>query len=245
MINFFRQIRHRLVDDNRFFKYSRYAIGEIVLVVVGILIALSINSWNQKRQLSNQEHKLLLEIKNDLNSTWIELKDDINSLGTIINVSDSIVDYLNGIHHKEYNSLLFESRIGTAISNVKLYPRTIAYENLKSLGVELVSNDSIRYHLSDIYDRKLPRISHWEASAIASEVSLYNALSPYFKTIKSDSQNFKYSLVPETFDSISKKLFVNKLAILQNDRALLIYLYYDLLDQIEVFLELLEKEYFE
>ena len=69
MINFFRQIRHRLVDDNRFFKYSRYAIGEIVLVVVGILIALSINSWNQKRQLSNQEHKLLLEIKNDLNST--------------------------------------------------------------------------------------------------------------------------------------------------------------------------------
>ena len=50
MINFFRKTRKKLADDNKFFKYWRYAIGEIVLVVVGILIALSINNWNEGRK---------------------------------------------------------------------------------------------------------------------------------------------------------------------------------------------------
>ncbi len=50
MINFFRKIRHKLADNNQFFKYSKYAIGEIVLVVIGILIALSINNWNEQKK---------------------------------------------------------------------------------------------------------------------------------------------------------------------------------------------------
>ena len=50
MIPFFRKIRWRLAANNQFFKYSRYAIGEIVLVVVGILIALYINNWNEERK---------------------------------------------------------------------------------------------------------------------------------------------------------------------------------------------------
>jgi hypothetical protein len=49
MIGFFRKIRKQLADDNKFWKYSRYAIGEIVLVVIGILIALSINNWNDQQ----------------------------------------------------------------------------------------------------------------------------------------------------------------------------------------------------
>jgi hypothetical protein len=48
MINFFRKIRKQPADDNKPLKYMRYAIGEIALVVLGILIALSINNWNEK-----------------------------------------------------------------------------------------------------------------------------------------------------------------------------------------------------
>ena len=50
MINVFRKIRKKLADDNKLFKYSRYAVGEIVLVVIGILIALQINNWNEDRK---------------------------------------------------------------------------------------------------------------------------------------------------------------------------------------------------
>ena len=49
MIGFFRRIRKKFADDNQFLKYSRYAIGEILLVVIGILIALQVNTWNEQR----------------------------------------------------------------------------------------------------------------------------------------------------------------------------------------------------
>ena len=70
MINFFRKIRKKLADDNQIVKYSRYAVGEIVLVVIGILIALSINNWNEAKKLSAIEKQLLKEtlVKNNSGS---------------------------------------------------------------------------------------------------------------------------------------------------------------------------------
>ena len=53
MIKFFRKIRQRLLTENKFSKYLIYAIGEIILVVIGILIALQINNWNENRKLNN------------------------------------------------------------------------------------------------------------------------------------------------------------------------------------------------
>ena len=63
MIKFLRKTRRKLADDNKLFKYSRYAIGEIVLVVVGILIALSINNWNERENNITQAEKHLETIK--------------------------------------------------------------------------------------------------------------------------------------------------------------------------------------
>ena len=53
MINFFRKIRRKLADDNKPIKYMRYAVGEIVLVMVGILLALQVNNWNEERKQNN------------------------------------------------------------------------------------------------------------------------------------------------------------------------------------------------
>ncbi len=50
MIPFFRKIRKKMADDNKPLKYMRYAVGEIALVVIGILIALQINTWNENRK---------------------------------------------------------------------------------------------------------------------------------------------------------------------------------------------------
>lgn len=66
MINFFRKIRRQLANENKFQKYARYAIGEIVLVVLGILIALQINNWNENRKESILELNYLESIKKDL-----------------------------------------------------------------------------------------------------------------------------------------------------------------------------------
>ena len=68
MINFFRKTRKKLADNNQFFKYSRYAIGEIALVVIGILIALQINNWNEARKNKIVEIEILKNLKNAFES---------------------------------------------------------------------------------------------------------------------------------------------------------------------------------
>jgi len=73
MIPFFRKIRKKMADDNKPFKYVRYAIGEIILVVIGILIALSINNWSENRISRNKEKLLLKELNIEFKLNKIQL----------------------------------------------------------------------------------------------------------------------------------------------------------------------------
>jgi len=66
MIPFFRKIRKKMADDNKPLKYARYAIGEIILVVIGILIALQINNWNEDKKERRIENKYINRLTNDL-----------------------------------------------------------------------------------------------------------------------------------------------------------------------------------
>ena len=75
MIPFFRKIRKQFADDNKPLKYMRYAIGEIVLVVIGILIALQINNWNINKQETKELHSYLKNIKNNLLSDLISIEE--------------------------------------------------------------------------------------------------------------------------------------------------------------------------
>ena len=69
MINFFRKTRKQLAAENKVIKYLRYSIGEIILVVIGILIALSINNWNEERKNLIKEKEL---VSNILTNLWID-----------------------------------------------------------------------------------------------------------------------------------------------------------------------------
>ena len=68
MLRFFRQIRQRLLTDNKFSKYLLYAVGEILLVVIGILIALQVNNWNTARTEENELNAYLLTISQNIQS---------------------------------------------------------------------------------------------------------------------------------------------------------------------------------
>ena len=89
MIKFFRNIRKSLLTENRFNKYLVYAIGEIVLVVIGILIALQINIWNESRKNKENIERILKEIQQDLLNDiqefglgyeWAKRVDSLNNL---------------------------------------------------------------------------------------------------------------------------------------------------------------------
>jgi len=74
MINFFRKIRQNLLSENKAGKYLKYAIGEIVLVVIGILIALQINNWNERRKIRNAEIEILKNLKTELELNFKDLE---------------------------------------------------------------------------------------------------------------------------------------------------------------------------
>jgi len=76
MIKFFRKIRHRLLTENKFSKYLLYAIGEIILVVIGILIALSINNWNENRKTEHNRQALIASLVEDFEYTLDNINND-------------------------------------------------------------------------------------------------------------------------------------------------------------------------
>ena len=73
MIKFFRNIRQKLLSEGKTGKYLKYAIGEIILVVIGILIALQINNWNNGRIEANREQTILRNLRSDFNDNIAEL----------------------------------------------------------------------------------------------------------------------------------------------------------------------------
>ena len=66
MIPFYRKIRKKLADDNKPMKYLRYTIGEILLVVIGILIALQIKNWNELRKEKEKTNLLFGQVQKEL-----------------------------------------------------------------------------------------------------------------------------------------------------------------------------------
>lgn len=74
MIKFFRRIRQSLLTENKFSKYLLYAIGEITLVVIGILIALQINNWNNDKKDRKLEKQYIIGLVNDLKTDSVMLK---------------------------------------------------------------------------------------------------------------------------------------------------------------------------
>ena len=101
MLPFFRKIRWRLAQDNQFFKYSRYAIGEIVLVVIGILIALYINNWNEEKKSNIKTIELFAEVQRDLLSNIYSISETIllqsrrdSIMSVILNYQLTVEDYI-------------------------------------------------------------------------------------------------------------------------------------------------------
>ena len=79
MIKFFRKIRQNLLAENKFSKYLIYAIGEIILVVIGILIALQINNWNENKKASNSERAILIGLKSEFQNNLITIDSTIQA----------------------------------------------------------------------------------------------------------------------------------------------------------------------
>lgn len=148
MIKFFRKIRKSLLMENKTSKYFKYAIGEIVLVVIGILIALQVNNCNNNQQLEKVQIKYLNEIANNLKNDLHDVRFNINFNETRLNSSKVVLENLkNDAVYSDtldvyYGSLLYTTR---SVVNYS------AYETLKFKGLEIITNDNLRNAITKLY----------------------------------------------------------------------------------------------
>lgn len=155
MLRFFSKMRYQLAAENRAAKYLRYAIGEILLVVLGILIALQINNWNENQKAHRYEIKMLSEIRNAMIS-------DIKLFDYLANDRLAEIDSFNTVLLDLY--LKKEPVPDPVLYNMPILNRGYLfnynsgpYEAVKSSGMDKISNDSIRNALASLYDYYLPR----------------------------------------------------------------------------------------
>ena len=92
MIKFFRHIRKSLLEQNKMGKYFKYAVGEIILVMIGILLALQVNNWNQNRIEQNEEKEVITKLHNDFKENKKILKKFLFKVDKKIKVQETLMN---------------------------------------------------------------------------------------------------------------------------------------------------------
>ncbi len=202
MIRFFRKIRQDLLTDNRFSKYLLYAIGEIILVVIGILLALQINNWNQDHLKKKAEIETLRDLKSEIEFDLKHIKYNLSQNDRVTNSIGVILEHLeNDLPHHDSLNVHFNDATGIVFSKLN----GSVFEALKSEGLDLVSNKNLRDTLIIAYGT----INKWASDQyrIYHEY-LLDASKNIFNTRFKDywsievSSNFTTEMIPINYDAL-------------------------------------------
>lgn len=179
MIKFFRRIRQRLLSENKFSNYFLYAIGEIILVVVGILIALQINNWNERQKDITKEQQILLSLQEEFKQNIKELSFDHQ-----INLSSikAVKTLLNFDKNTDFETKTIDSLLGQTFNFATFDARLGVINDISSSGnLELIRDSKLRYtlnqwtgELSDYREDIIIRRDYW----INHSPSIVNKLIP-------------------------------------------------------------------
>ncbi|MCW5515445.1 DUF6090 family protein [Muriicola sp. Z0-33] len=169
MINFFRKIRKKLADDNKLFKYGRYAIGEIILVVIGILIALSINNWNEDQKDRKAENEALINLKLEFDENQIKLDQLIEKRKT---QEKQCRSYLNLITDDTI-PIVQKIAANSPNTNIAVWGgiNTVLNSLVNSGGIDRIQNDSLKVLLTN-WPTLVDRFKHVEERFVESVKNL-------------------------------------------------------------------------
>jgi hypothetical protein len=150
MIKFFRKIRQKMLTENKFSKYLLYAVGEIVLVIIGILIALGINENAKDRNNLELRDLYIIQLNDEVNRNIKRLNETNNVTIELIKEVDTIIQLL---HAKDYDNPKLSSKVQTLTTYSYFNPTIITYENLKFSGdLKLFDNLNLRNSISEPYE---------------------------------------------------------------------------------------------
>lgn len=215
MIKFFRKIRQNSMNDNKTTKYLKYAFGEILLVVFGILIALSINNWNQKKTERKIEHDYILSLIEDA-------KTDLSNFENVIALNENRIKNLDSLAFYCYN---YNPKQNTDPELIIWYMTSLARPNfiaqtdrtlsqLKNSGGMRLIEEKIKIDAIIKYENSFERLYNQQVWYEGGLKDLLNAGIPIF--------NYKY--IPKPNERFDKETFFKTARLLRTDENLIIEL---------------------
>ncbi|MDG1277839.1 MAG: hypothetical protein P8O16_11200 [Algoriphagus sp.] len=182
MISFFRKIRQKLLQQNRVTQYLTYAIGEIALVMIGILLALQVNNWNENRKARTFETEILSLIDQNLTRDSVLIATELQNAILAVQLTDSILNQIErGIYDERLNVWM-----GKVVTFERFKSQSSAFEVLKSKGIGTISDKDLQLNLISYYDETLFRVYE----ALNDVEDFFNG--DWIPVIKNEFNDFSY-----------------------------------------------------
>ena len=199
MIKFFRKIRQNLLSEGKTEKYFKYAIGEIILVVIGILIALQINNWNEQRKAKKQESLLLKQLQIDINSNFNEVVE----LNKRLIINKEGIDSLSVRLNKKHYDIMVPIFVSKALRKSDFNYSSSGYNLMQNGKASLISNEAVLKSILSLYENDFPNIiTRQNEMKNSIDILQRNFINKLF--VKSDN-NFSIKL--NQYDEVATDLF--------------------------------------
>tara|TARA_B100000963_G_scaffold166598_1_gene144640 strand:+ start:234 stop:962 length:729 start_codon:yes stop_codon:yes gene_type:complete len=197
MPKFFRNIPQNVFSENKLINYLIYTISEILLVVIGILVALQIDNWNEQRKKETLELNLLKEMKSNLLS-------DIEDINENIRFHERGVESANIILRSFKNDYPYNDSLNKHYGKVPMIPKFLmsenAYNSMNNEGIRIISNDSLRNAITHHYESSSAFMMHWNEAEWETQMQDHRTIyRDYFKKF-----DFWSDLEPVNYTELSK-----------------------------------------
>lgn len=169
---FFNKLRRSEIKTEGLKRYLLYAVGEIVLVMIGILLALEVSNWNDDRRTAKEELALLEEMKFNLEN---DLKDCIWNVAKNKDIHRSNTIVLRFLESQAPFHDSLRTHFGKILGRTTQRRNMSAYDNLKTKGMDLIQNQSLRRNITVIYSERYYYIEMKELE-FDNQIQLYQVL---------------------------------------------------------------------
>jgi len=197
------------MEKNKTGKYLKYAIGEIILVVIGILIALSINNWSNNKQLRHTEQAYLLSLQSEFKTNLKKIEETIAENETLIKNIEQMLTLFDGNIRDTISDKKVSDIIYSVFGNSVTYQpsKGVLTDIISSGNLNLIQNEQLRQHLAS-FEGSLDIVKFQEIginSAKEEMISLLNKNGSILKVLIHRGLNFEHQSISDTVNN--KNLF--------------------------------------
>lgn len=184
-----------MIKENKVSKYMLYAIGEIILVVIGILIALQVNNWNNNRIQNETEKKVLIELRKGILSDANLMQTALSGISSQIKKMKLLKVLLKNKEY-EYNKDL-DTLFGSVYGVQAIRINKAFYEDLKASGLKLIKDDNVRLDIVNLFEDNYVLLD----KIFDMEVHMNDITRPYYLQ-NFNSIDFLKTATPNDFEKV-------------------------------------------